>query len=156
MAGLNCDLMRLISHCRAAVQLFAIALHSFLLGVVVLVTVPQVSDRAGDYRTIRDSRLVALHDQIDRTALNRGEKRCDNQSPAGFLALARFRQAEVQQSSRVHDHPREFCYRPPTLGICQSGLRLPPSSVTFGHSNSERFGPCLPILQARGRSSFLE
>ena len=127
MAGLNCDLMMLSSHCRAVVQLLAITLHSLLLGIVVLASVPQASDRAGEYRPARESRLVALHDQIDGTALNRGVKRYDNQSPAGFWALACFRQAQVQQASRVHDHPREFSYRPPTLGFLP--IRSPPSHL---------------------------
>jgi len=117
------------SRYRAIVQLFTIALHSFLLGIAVLASVPQVPDSSGDYRRTRESRLVALHDHIDGTALSRGAKRFDNQSPVVFLALARFRQAQVQQAARVHDHSREFSYRPATPGFLP--IRSPPSHLAL-------------------------
>jgi hypothetical protein len=123
-AGLKTDSMLSSSQYRAIVQLFAMTLHSFLLGIVVLASVPQVSDRAGDYRPVRESRLAALHDPVDGTALNRGVKRYDNQNPAGFLALARFLQAQVHQAARVSFYINDGSYRQPRLGVLP--IRSPP------------------------------
>ena len=89
------------SQYKAIVQLFAITLYTCLLGIVILATVPQVSDRGGDYRPVRENRLAALHDPIDSTALNCGIKRFGHQSSAGFLALVRFGQAQVQQEAAL-------------------------------------------------------
>lgn len=75
------------SQYRAIVQLFTITLHSFLLGLVVLASVPQDSDRAGDYRSARESQLAALHEPIDGTALNRGVKRFEQPVPSRFLGV---------------------------------------------------------------------
>jgi hypothetical protein len=124
MAGLNHDLMRLSSHCRAVVQLVAITLHSFLLGIVVLASVPQIPDSGGDYRTTRESRLVALHDPADGTALHREVKRYQSQSSLGSLALVRFRQVQVQQAALLSFQSKEFSYRQPTLGFLP--IRSPP------------------------------
>lgn len=99
-------------------------LHTFLLGIVILASVPQVSNRAGDYRPVRESRLAALQDPVDGTALNRGVKRYDNQNPAGFLALARFRHAQLQQTTRLSFDVNDGFYRQPTLGFLP--IRSPP------------------------------
>jgi len=112
------------SQYRAIVQLIAITLHSLLLGVVVLVSVPQVSDRAGDYRPARESRLAALHDPAEGTALNRGVKRHDNHGPASFLALVRFPQAQVHQAARISSFLNEGSYRQPMPGFLP--IRSPP------------------------------
>lgn len=127
MAGLNCDLMRLSSHCRAFVQLFAITLHTFLLGIVVLASVPQVSDSAGDYRPARESRLAALHEPVDSTAFNRGLKRYDNQSPASILDLACFCETQVQQAARLNFYIHDGSYRQPALGFLP--IRSPPFDI---------------------------
>jgi len=124
MAELKTDSMLIASQYRAVVQLFAITLHTFLLGIVVLASVPQVSDSGGDYRPARESRLAALHDQIDGTALNRGVKRYDSSSPAGFLALARIRQAQVRQAALLSFHLKEVSYQRPTAGVLP--IRSPP------------------------------
>ena len=112
------------SQYRAIVQLFAITLHTFLLGIVVLASVPQVSDNGGDYRPARESRLAALHDQVDGTALNRGVKRYDTQSPAGFSASAHFSQDQVQQAALLSFHIKEGSYQLPTVGLLP--IRSPP------------------------------
>ena len=112
---------------RAIVQLFAIALHTFLLGIVLLASVSQVSDREGAYRPARESRLAALDDFIDGTALNRGVKRYDSQSPAGFLALGFFRQIEVHQSTVLRVDNAERIYRLPIAGALP--IRSPPSQL---------------------------
>ena len=109
---------------RAIVQLFAIALHTFLLGIVLLASVPQVSDREGAYRPARESRLAALDDFIDGTALNRGVKRNDSQSAAGFLALGFFRQFQVQQSTVLSVNNTERIYYLPIVGALP--IRSPP------------------------------
>jgi len=109
---------------RAIVQLFAIALHTFLLGIVVLAAVPQISDRTGAYRPAGESRLAALGDLIDGAALNRGVKRYDSQSPAGFLALGFFRQFQVQQSTVLSINNTEQIYRLPIVGALP--IRSPP------------------------------
>jgi hypothetical protein len=124
MERLNTDSMLFSSQYRAVVQLLAITLHTFLLGIVVLASVPQVSDSGGDYRPAYESRLAALHDQIDGTALTRGVKRSDNHSPAGFSASARFRQVQVQQAGLLSVHIKEGSYRHPTLGFLP--IRSPP------------------------------
>jgi hypothetical protein len=108
---------------RAIVQLFATALHTFLLGIVLLASVPQASDREGAFRTARESRLAALDEFIDGTALNRGAKRYDNQSPAGFLALGFFRQFRVHQSTLLSTSNTERIYR---LPIAALPIRSPP------------------------------
>ena len=112
------------SQYRAVVQLFAITLHTVLLGIVVLASVPQVSDREIDYRPLPQSRLAALHDPIDGTALDRGVKRYDGPSPTGFLALARFRQAQVQRAALPRFHIKEGSYQRPTVGVLP--IRSPP------------------------------
>ena len=127
MARLKTDSMLFSSQYRALVQLFAITLHTFLLGIVVLASVPLGLDREGDYRPARESRLAALHDQFDGTALNRGVKRSDNQSPAGSSASARFRQAQVQQAALVSFHINDGFYRQPTLGFLP--IRSPPRQL---------------------------
>ena len=116
--------MLISSQYRAVVQLLAITLHTFLLGIVVLASVPQVSEREGEYRPAHASRLATLHDQIDGRALNRGVKRYDNQSPAGFLALARIRQAQVQRAALFSFHLKEGSYQRPTAGVLP--IRSPP------------------------------
>ena len=99
-------------------------LHSFLLGIVVLASVPQVSDRAGDYRPARESQLAVLHDPVDGTALHRGIKRYDNQTPTGFLALARLGEAQAQQAARVSFFINDGSYREPARGFLP--IRSPP------------------------------
>ena len=47
MARLKTDSMLFPSQYKAVFQLFAITLHTFLLGIVVLASVPQVSDSRG-------------------------------------------------------------------------------------------------------------
>ena len=61
---------------------------------------------------------------FDGTALNRGVKRYDNQSPAGFLAAARIRQAQVQRAALLSFHSKESSYKRPTAGILP--IRSPP------------------------------
>jgi hypothetical protein len=112
---------------RAIVQLFAIALHTFLLGFVVLASVSQVSDRDGAYRPARESQLAALDDFIDGTALNGGVKLYDSQSPAGFLVLGFFRQFQVYQSAILGINNTERIYRLPTAGALP--IRSPPSQL---------------------------
>lgn len=112
---------------RAIVQLFAIALHTFLLGIVLLASVSQVSDRDGAFWPARENRLAALDDFIDGAALNRGAKRYDNQSPAGFLPLSFFRQFEVQQSTVLSVNNTEQIYRLPIAGALP--IRSPPSQL---------------------------
>jgi hypothetical protein len=129
IAGLKTDLMLSSSRYRAIAQLCAITLHTFLLGIVVLASVSQVSDRAGDYRPARESRLAAVHDPVDGTALNRGVKRYDNQSPAGFLALARLDEAQAQQAARVSFRLNDGSYRQPTRGFLP--IRSPPSQLSL-------------------------
>jgi hypothetical protein len=109
---------------RAIVQLFVIALHTFLLGIVLLASVPQVSDREGAYRPARESRLAALDDFIESTALNRGAKRYDNQSAAEFLVLARCRQFQVYQSTLLSINNTQRIYRLPIAGALP--IRSPP------------------------------
>ena len=77
------------------VQLCAIAMHSFLLGILLLLSIPEGVDGVESYRPARELRLAALHDPSDATTLNRGGKR-DYQSVTSFPALARFRQAQLQ------------------------------------------------------------
>jgi hypothetical protein len=109
---------------RAIVQLFAIALHTFLLGIVLLASVPQVSDREGAYRPARESRLAALDDFIDGTDLNRGVKRYDSQSPAGFLAVSVFRQLQDHRSTLPSVDNTEGIYQLPIAGALP--IRSPP------------------------------
>ena len=108
---------------RAIVQLFAIALHTFLLGIVLLASVPQVSDRKEAYRPARESRLAALDDFIDGTALNRGVKRYDSQI-AGFLALGFSRQFQFYQSTFLSINNTERIYHLPIAGALP--IRSPP------------------------------
>jgi len=124
MARLKTESMLISSQYRAVVQLLAITLHSFLLGIVVLASVPQVADREGDYRPAQTSRLATLHDQIDGRALNRGVKPYDSPSPGAFFASARFRQAQVQQAALVSFHINDGFYRQPALGFLP--IRSPP------------------------------
>jgi len=124
MARLKTNSMLTSSQYRAIVQLFALTLHTFLLGIVVLASIPQVSDREVDYRPTPQSRLAALHDQIDGAALNRGVKRYDSQSSAGFLALARIRQAQVQRAALFSFQLKEGSYQRPTAGALP--IRSPP------------------------------
>ena len=109
---------------RAIVQLFAIAFHTFLLGIVLLASVPQVSDREGAYRPARESRLAVLDDFIDGAALNRGAKRYDNQSPAGFLPLGYFRQSHNHLATPLGINNSERIYRLPIAGALP--IRSPP------------------------------
>ena len=127
MASLKTQLMLFSSQYRAVVQLLAITLHSFLLGIVVLASVPQDSEREGDYRSARASRLAALHDQFDGRALNRGVKPYDNPSPGAFFASARFRQAQVQQAALLSFPINDGFYRQPTLGFLP--IRSPPRQL---------------------------
>lgn len=107
------------------VQLCAIALHSFLLGILLLLSIPEGMDGIGSYRPARELRLAALHDSSDATTLNRGVKR-DYQSLTGFPALAGFRRAQLQLAARLNDHPSEELSRQPTLGMLS--IRSPPWS----------------------------
>ena len=125
MARLKTHSMLSSSQYRAIVQLFATTFHAFLLGIVVLTSVPQVAD--GDYRPARESRLATLPDPVDSTALNRGIKRFDHQSPPGFLALARFRQAQVQQAALFSFPINDNFNRQPTLGFLP--IRSPPRQL---------------------------
>ena len=109
---------------RAIVQLFAISLHFFLLGVVVLDSVPQVSDLEVDNRPLPVRRLAHLHDPTDGTALNPGIKRYDSQSPAVFLALPRIRQSQDQRAAVLSFHIKEGSYQRPTAGVLP--IRSPP------------------------------
>jgi hypothetical protein len=109
---------------RAIVQLCAIALHAFLLGIVLLTAVPPVSDREGAFRPVRESRLAVLVDFIDGTALNRGAKRYDSQSPAGILASGFFQQSHVQRSTLVGINNTERFYPLPIAGALP--IRSPP------------------------------
>jgi hypothetical protein len=124
MARLKTDSMLIASQYRAVVQLLAITLHTFLLGIVVLASVPQVSEREGDYRPAHASRLATLHDQIDGRALNRGVKPYDSPSPGASFASARFRQAQVQQAALLSFPINDGFYRQPTLGFLP--IRSPP------------------------------
>ncbi len=125
MARLKTHSMLSSSQHKAIVQLFAITLHTCLLGIVILASVPQVSDRGGDYRPERESRLAALHDPVDSTALNSGIKRFGHQSSVGFLALVRFSQAQVQQEAALFSfHLNDRFSRQPKLGVLP--IRSPP------------------------------
>ena len=115
--------MLVSSRHRAVVQLLAITLHNLLLGIVVWVAVPIFVD--GDYRPAHESRLVALHDQVEGTAHNQHEiKRSDNQSPAGYLAMVLLRRAQIQQSARFSFQLKDNSYIPPTSGLLL--IRSPP------------------------------
>ena len=124
MARLKTDSMLFSSQYRAVFQLFALTLHTFLLGIVILASVPQVSEREGDYRPAHASRLAALHDQIDGRALNRGVKPYDSPSPGAFFASARFRQAQVQQAALLSFHINDGFIASLRWGFCRSVLRL--------------------------------
>jgi len=124
MARLKTESMLISSQYRAVVQLLAITLHSFLLGIVVLASVPQVADRDGDYRPAQTSRLATLHDQIDGRALNRGVKPYDSPSPGAFFASARFRQSQVQHAALLSFHLKDGSYQLPTAGLLP--IRSPP------------------------------
>ena len=127
MASFKIELMLFSSQYRAFVQLLAIALHSFLLGIVVLASVPQVSEREGVNRPAHASRLAALHDQIHGRALNRGVKPYDSPSPGAFFASARFRQAQVQQAALLSFPINDGFCRQPTLGFLP--IRSPPRQL---------------------------
>ena len=112
---------------RAIAQLLAISFHTFLLCIVVPALAPQVSDRSGDYRPARDSRLAALQAPIEGTALNREVKRHDVPSWLSFLAPTRFRQAQVQRAARLTFPIRESSYQRPTAGVLP--IRSPPFQI---------------------------
>ena len=124
IARLKTDSMLLSLQFRAIVQLFAIALHFFLLGVVVLGSDPQVSDLEVDNRLVPVRRLVPLHNPTDGTALNPGIKRYDSQSPAVFLALPRIRQSQDHLTALFGFHFKEGSYQRPTAGVLP--IRSPP------------------------------
>jgi hypothetical protein len=108
----------------AILQLVAMAFHTFLLSVVILASAPQVSDREGAYRPTDESRLAALSDFIDATALNRGAKRYDNQNSAGFLASAVFRRLPLHRSTLENVNIIEPIYQLPITGALP--IRSPP------------------------------
>jgi hypothetical protein len=114
---------------RALAQLFTLSLHTFLLGIFVLASTPQLSDRAGDYRPARDSRLAALHAPIEGTALNREVKRRDVPSWLSFLAPTRFRQAQVQRAARLSFPIVESSYQRPPAGALS--IRSPPLQISL-------------------------
>jgi hypothetical protein len=97
---------------------------SFLLGIVVFVSVPQVSDREGNYRPAHENRLAALYDRVDGTSFNRAVKRCDRPGAPGFLALARFRHAQAQRAVALSFRIVEGSNQRPTTGVLP--IRSPP------------------------------
>jgi hypothetical protein len=109
---------------RAIVQLVAMTLHTFLLGIVVLAAASQVSDREGAYRPAGESRLAALGDFIDGTALKRGAERNDGQGPAGFLASAVFHSSRLSRSALPSVYHVEPLYQLPIAGALP--IRSPP------------------------------
>ena len=107
---------------KAAIQLIAITLHVFLLGIGLFASALQSSgDR--DY-SVRESRLAAPQNAIEGTALNRGVNRYDNQSPARFLALARFRASQAHRSTLLGVNHTERFYQHPAAGVLP--IRSPP------------------------------
>ena len=109
---------------RAILQLVVMALHTLFLSVVILASAPQDADREGAYRPTEERRLAALSDFIDATALNRGVKRYDNQSPVGFLASAVLRPLQLHRSTLENVNNIGPIYQLPIAGALP--IRSPP------------------------------
>lgn len=95
---------------RAIVQLFAITLQNFLLGLSLLALLPQVSQHSGDYRPAGQSRLIALNDFIDNGALSRSVKRFDDHGLERWVALKTATDDHKQVFLAVKIHPNEPHY----------------------------------------------
>jgi hypothetical protein len=81
-------------------------------------------DREEAYRPARESRLVALDNLIESTALNRVVKRYGHQSPAGILASSLFRPLQARQSTLLSIKNTERIYDKPIAGALP--IRSPP------------------------------
>jgi hypothetical protein len=121
---------------RASVQLFATALHTFLLGIVLLASVPQVLDREGAYRPARESRLAGLDDFIEARLFTAA--RADNNlfEPV-FRSAVEIRRVGCESSCASTRWGNGLAYSPLQSGFNRSAY------ATGDHFQGARTGPAI-------------
>jgi hypothetical protein len=95
---------------RAVLQLVAVALHHFLVGILLFASPVIESGQPGDYRPARASRLIALNDVIENGALSQSVKRFDNHGLErwGALKIATDDHKQVFLSVKIHTNERHY------------------------------------------------
>jgi hypothetical protein len=110
----------------AVLQLVAVALHHFLVGILLFASPVIESGQPADYRPARESRLIALNDVIEIGALSRSVKRFDSHS-LGVLGAA------AKVSKAFHAEPSVPFALPHDTRCCRhssaraNSIRSPPA-----------------------------
>ena len=110
-------------------RLFAIVVQTFLVGIFVLASLPQISNLPVDQLPIRDSTFVSPAGTFDGAVLNRTFKTYEWQGHERFVVAGGLQDVRLQSESIRNDRYDHGRYQSPVLSF--SSIRAPPPSEIF-------------------------